>query len=114
MSDDQSTNEAPTSVQKLDHVDEIDQERVEKVALLSRLELTPEERVHFSKDLTSVIHHINKLMKLDLEDVPPTSHPIPVSNVVREDQNAPSLDNEAALSNAPEQEQACFKVPQII
>lgn len=103
-----------SEIAKLDHVDEIDEERVEKVALLSRLELTAEERDHFSRDLTSIIHHINKLTELDLEGVPPTSHPIPVSNVFREDQNAPSLNNEAALSNAPESEEHCFKVPQII
>ncbi len=100
--------------EKIDHVDEISVERVEKVALLGRLELSPEETARFSRDLTKVIVHINKLGELNLDDVPPTSHAIPVSNVFREDAVRPSLPNAEALANAPEQEANCFKVPQII
>jgi len=102
------------SVAKVDHVDAIDEERVRRVALLSRLELTDGEVRAFSRDLTSILKHINKLEQLDLAGVEPTSHPIPLSNVFREDRAAGSLSSERALQNAPERQDECFKVPQII
>lgn len=102
------------SVQKRDQVEELGREDVERVALLARLELTEAELDHFAQDLTSVLHHINQLAALDLEGVEPTAHPIAVADVVREDVDRPGLETEAALSNAPEQENYCFKVPQII
>jgi len=101
-------------VAKIDHVDEIDEARVRHVALLSRLELSPELVTRFARELTGIIHHINKLEELDLEGVPPTSHPMPLTNVFRPDVNRPSLSNEDGLRNAPEQQDECFKVPQII
>ncbi len=102
------------SLPKVDHVGEIGEERVRHVALLSRLELTDDEVGRFARELTAVIHHINKLEELDLTGVEPTSHPMPLTNVFRQDVVVPSLPNEAALSNAPEQRDGCFKVPQII
>ena len=97
-----------------DQIDEISPERVRHVAMLSRLEVSDADVAKFSRDLTNVITHINKLGELDLAGVPPTSHALPVSNVFREDVPAPSLSNEAVLANAPEREGPCFKVPQII
>lgn len=102
------------SVEKKSQVEELDAEYVKRVAMLSRLELTDEEIDHYAKDLTSILHHINELMALDLDDVEPTSHPLPLIDVKREDENAASLPREDSLSNAPEQEDGCFKVPQII
>lgn len=102
------------SVQKHDQVEQLSREDVERVALLSRLDLSEDETLHFSKDLTSVLHHINQLGFLDLEGVEPTAHPIAVSDVTRPDEQRPGLETEAALLNAPEQENNCFKVPQII
>jgi len=97
-----------------DRVDEISAERVRHVALLARLELTDAEVEKFARDLTGVLKHLNKLAELDLDGVGPTSHAIPTSNVFREDELRPSLSNEQALANAPESEDNCFKVPQII
>lgn len=95
-------------------VEEIGHDRVRHVALLSRLELSDEEIQRFSRELTGILQHINKLGELDLEGVEPTSHAIPVSDVFREDEPRTSLDTADALSNAPDQEDNCFKVPQII
>ncbi len=102
------------SVEKRDQVDQLSREDVERVALLSRLALTEDELDHFAQDLTSVLHHINQLGALDLEGVEPTAHPIEVADVTRADVQRESLTPEAALLNAPEQENHCFKVPQII
>lgn len=97
-----------------DQLAEISPERVRHVAMLARLELTEADAAKFSRELSNVITHINKLGELDLKDVPPTSHALPVSNVFRDDVPAPSLSNDDVLANAPEREGACFKVPQII
>lgn len=103
-----------TTASREDNVREITPERVRHVALLARLELTDDEVEQFARELTGVLQHLNKLAELDLEGVPATSHAIPTSNVFREDVRRPSLTNEEALANAPEQEDGCFKVPQII
>jgi len=63
------------------------------------------------------VANLAKLARIDLsedEDVPPTSHPLPLVNVFREDVVRPSLTPEEALSGAPEQEEQRFKVPQIL
>lgn len=99
---------------KVDRVEEIDFERVRHVALLSRLDLSDEAVRRYSAELTRIVHHLNKLSELDLEGVEPTSHAIPLSNVLRPDQPRPSLDRDEALANAPEKEDGCFRVPQII
>ena len=103
-----------TAPGKVERVEKLSEDRVRHVALLSRLELSDEEIANASRDLTNILHHINKLSELDLDGVEPTSHAIPLENVFREDEARPSLSNEEALENAPEQEDCCFKVPQII
>jgi aspartyl-tRNA(Asn)/glutamyl-tRNA(Gln) amidotransferase subunit C len=103
-----------SGTERLDRVEEITLERVRHVALLSRLELGEEEVARFSRELTGIIGHINKLAQLDLEGVEPISHAIPTANVFREDEPREGLANEQALANAPEKDDGCFKVPQII
>lgn len=98
----------------MENVEVISPERVRHVALLARLELSPAEIDQFSRELTSIIHHLNKLGELELDGIEPTSHPLPMANVFRLDERRPSLPTEAALSNAPERENGCFQVPQII
>jgi aspartyl-tRNA(Asn)/glutamyl-tRNA(Gln) amidotransferase subunit C len=65
-------------------------------------------------ELAQILGHAERIQSLDLEDVEPTSHSIPLSNVTRPDQVRPSLTQEEALSNAPEAEDGRFKVPRII
>ena len=97
-----------------ERVESVDADRVRHVAVLSRLELTDEEVARTARDLTGILHHINKLAELDLEGVPATSHAIPLENVLRDDERRPGLEREAALANAPQAEDGCFRVPQII
>lgn len=92
----------------------IDREQVHKVALLARLELTPEEEEQFTTQLGSILGYIEQLNELNVSDVPPTTRAIDVSNVTREDNLQPYLDREAILNNAPEQEGEFFKVPKIL
>ncbi|MBD2361294.1 MULTISPECIES: Asp-tRNA(Asn)/Glu-tRNA(Gln) amidotransferase subunit GatC [unclassified Anabaena] len=92
----------------------IDQEQVHKVALLARLELTPEEEEQFTTQLGSILDYVEQLSELDVSDVLPTTRAIDVSNVTREDELQPYADREAILNSAPEQEGEFFKVPKIM
>lgn len=92
----------------------IDETQVRRVALLSRLELGDAEVTQFSTQLSAIVEYIEKLNELDTEHVEPLAHCLPVHNVLREDVPRPSLSNEAAMANAPEREDAYFKVPKIL
>jgi len=92
----------------------IDRETVRHVALLARLELSEEELEQFAHELGDILDYVAKLNELDTTDVPPTSHSLPLANVMRDDVVKPSLPKEEALANAPDAEDGCFKVPQVI
>jgi aspartyl-tRNA(Asn)/glutamyl-tRNA(Gln) amidotransferase subunit C len=87
---------------------------VDHVARLARLALTAEERDRFRHQLGLILEHAERVREVAAEDVPPTSHPIPRSNVFRPDEPEPSLSHEEALAGAPEVEDERFKVPRII
>lgn len=92
----------------------IDAEQVKRVALLSRLELTDDEVAQFSTQLSAIVEYIEKLNELDTEKVEPLAHCLPVHNILREDIPCPSLSNEKAVSNAPDEIDGYFKVPKIL
>ena len=87
---------------------------VEHVARLARLALTPEELERFRHQLSVILDHAEKVGEVAADNVLPTAHPIPRSNVFRPDEPGPCLTQEEALSTAPEVEDARFKVPRII
>ena len=89
-------------------------EEVEHVALLGRLRLTEEERARFTTQLNSILDHFEQLKEIDTAGVPPMSHAVPMSNVMREDEPQPSLTPAQALQNAPDQDRDCFRVPRVI
>jgi aspartyl-tRNA(Asn)/glutamyl-tRNA(Gln) amidotransferase subunit C len=89
-------------------------EEVDHVALLARLKLAPEERERFTTQLNSILEHFEQLQQIDTTGVPPMSHAVPMSNVLREDEPAASLSPEEALRNAPDQDRDCFRVPRVI
>jgi aspartyl-tRNA(Asn)/glutamyl-tRNA(Gln) amidotransferase subunit C len=87
---------------------------VDHVAWLARLELTEEEREIFGSQLQKILEYAQAIKAVDTSGVPPTSHPLPLKNVMREDRIIPSLSQEEALSNAPRRERGAFVVPRII
>lgn len=91
----------------------ITREQVLHVAELARLQLSPEESEQFTIQLNQILEYAEKLNELDTEQVEPTSHVIPISNVMREDEVKPSLPREKALANAPSQEDGMFHVPAV-
>ena len=87
---------------------------VDHVARLARLALTEEERERLRSQLPVILEHAERVQEVAAEDVPATSHPIPLSNVFREDEPEPTLSQEEALAGAPETEKGQFKVPRIV
>lgn len=89
----------------------IEREQVLHVARLSRLRLSEEEIDTLTGELSSVLDHVDKLAEVDLDGVEPTSHVVPLENVLRDDDPRPSLDPEVALSQAPDPHDGAFRVP---
>lgn len=87
---------------------------VEYVAGLAKLELSEKEKKKFQKELDNIIKYIDQLKEVNTEGIPPTSHVIPMENVLREDEVLKSLSQDEALANAPEKEDGYFKVPKVI
>jgi aspartyl-tRNA(Asn)/glutamyl-tRNA(Gln) amidotransferase subunit C len=92
----------------------LDRAAVDHVARLARLALSESERERMRDELSNILEHAETIQSLDLDDVPPTSHPLPLKNVFRADEVRPCLEPEVALLNAPEAEDGRFKVPRII
>ena len=92
----------------------ISRDDVAKLAQLARIEMTPDELDHLANELGVILNAVARVQEVAGEDVPPTSHPLPLENVFRPDVVIPSLSPEEALSGAPAQEEQRFKVPQIL
>jgi aspartyl-tRNA(Asn)/glutamyl-tRNA(Gln) amidotransferase subunit C len=89
----------------------ITRDQVLHVAKLARLELTEEELARLETQLGAILEAVSKVSELDLEDVPPTSHPLDLVNVLAEDEPRPCLPREEALANAPAPQDGAFRVP---
>lgn len=87
---------------------------VRYVARLARIKLSEKEVKLFAQQLDQILAYVDKLKKLDVKDVPPTSHVMVLKNVFREDKTKPSLTKEEVLKNAPQKKNDFFKVPRII
>lgn len=92
----------------------IDQQQVEHVAKLARLELTEDEKELFRGQLSAILEHAETVSALNTDGVTPTSHSVPLLNVFRPDEPVESLDQQAALANAPAAESGHFRVPRIL
>ena len=87
---------------------------VKYVAHLARLALTPDEEKKFQDQLGNILGYIAKLNELDVSNVEPTAHAVPLVNVTRADEIRPSLPHEDAMRNAPAQLNGLFLVPKIV
>jgi aspartyl-tRNA(Asn)/glutamyl-tRNA(Gln) amidotransferase subunit C len=92
----------------------ISRDDVAHVARLARLELTEDELELFTAQLAAVLEHAADVEALDVGDVPPTMHPYPLRNVLRDDAVRPSVDRDEVLGQAPAAEDGRFKVPPIL
>ena len=87
---------------------------VKYVAHLARLSLSSEEEQTISEQLGHILGYIEKLKELDVTNVEPTAHAVPMVNVTRPDEIRPSLPHDDALRNAPAQANGLFIVPKIV
>jgi aspartyl-tRNA(Asn)/glutamyl-tRNA(Gln) amidotransferase subunit C len=92
----------------------INKETLDYVARLARIELTPKELDKLSGQLISILDFIDKLENCDIDNVLPTSHILPINNILREDIPAASLSNDLALECAPQKKGNFFVVPKVI
>jgi len=86
---------------------------VEHVARLARLALSEDEIEQFTIQLAAILDHAARIAALDTADVPPTSHPFPLANVLRPDEGRPGLPRDEVLAEAPEAEDGRFRVPRM-
>ena len=89
----------------------ITRDEVIHVAKLARLELTDDEVERLTLELAAILEAVGKVAELDLDDVPPTSHPLDLVNAWREDEPRPSLTLDEVFANAPDREGDLFRVP---
>jgi aspartyl-tRNA(Asn)/glutamyl-tRNA(Gln) amidotransferase subunit C len=89
----------------------IDRDQVLHVAKLARLRLSEDEVETMTGELSGILEHVDRISKLDLEGVEPTSHVVALENVLRADVPHQSLPPEVALASAPEPLDGAFRVP---
>ncbi len=87
---------------------------VKYVARLARLALSPAEEQRLGEQLNPILGYIAKLKELDVSQVEPTAHAVPLVNVTRLDEIQPSISNQEALRNAPATANGLFMVPKIV
>ena len=94
--------------------DMINDETIEDVGILAKLELSAEEKEQAKKDMGRMLDYIDKLKELDTSGVEPMSHIFPVENVFRDDIVENGDDRERMLANAPEQKDGQYQVPRTV
>jgi aspartyl-tRNA(Asn)/glutamyl-tRNA(Gln) amidotransferase subunit C len=89
----------------------ITRDQVLHVARLARLDLSDDELERLTGELSAILDAVSKVSELDLDDVPPTSHPLAVVNAWAEDVPHDSLSLDDVFANAPARENDLFRVP---
>jgi aspartyl-tRNA(Asn)/glutamyl-tRNA(Gln) amidotransferase subunit C len=92
----------------------ITRDEVAHLARLARLAVTDEELDVFAGQLEVILGAVARVGEVAAEDIPPTSHAVPLQNVFRPDELRPCLDQQQALAGAPATEDGRFRVPQIL
>lgn len=92
----------------------ISREEVAHLARLARLDLAPDELDHLAGQLDQILGAVAQVTEVAADDIPPTSHALPLTNVFREDEPRACLPAELVLSQAPAAEDGRFRVPQIL
>ena len=92
----------------------ITQTEMEHMAKLCKLEIAEEDKQEAAAAFFAVINYARQLQEADISNIEPTTHVLPLVNVLREDKLIPCLPREQALALAPESEEGFFKVPSIL
>ncbi len=92
----------------------ITRDEVAHLAKLARLDLSGAELDHYAGQLDVILQSVARISEVAAEDIPPTSHPVPVENVFRDDIAMPGLDRAEVFAAAPATEGDRFRVPRIL
>ena len=92
----------------------ITDELIDYVSSLARLSLSDDEKAKIKDEIGKIIDYMVILNQLDTAGVEPMSHVLPVTNVFRKDEVAPSYDRDAILANAPDKADGAFRVPKTV
>ena len=92
----------------------ITREEVRHVAMLFRMSLSEEEIARLQQQLSQIIDYFQVLQQVNTESVPPTTHTLPLENVMRDDEPRPSYPAEDILANAPLSEGGFFRVRAVL
>lgn len=92
----------------------ISEKDVRWVATLARLDMTDDDVHKYTAQLNEILGYVEKLGELDTDGVEPLAHPLPVSNVFRDDEVRESLPVDVALANAPQRHGDHFGVPAVL
>ncbi len=92
----------------------ITEDEVKHIVRLARLSLPEDELLMYRGQLNAIIEHVEQLNTLDTTGIEPTSHVLPITNVMRDDVLMPSLSSDEALKNAPDPSDKFYRVPKII
>ncbi len=92
----------------------ITRDEVAHLARLARLECTDAELDTFAGQLEVILGSVARVAEVVADDIPPTSHSVPLTNVFREDVVRPSLDRDEVLAAAPAAEDGRFEVPRML
>ena len=92
----------------------LSKEEVRTIGSLSRIHLEETEVEHLTRNLVDILQYIDKLKKLDVSEIPPTTHVLPLKNVYRADKLKTSLSVQEAVKISPQSYKGFFKVPQVI
>jgi aspartyl-tRNA(Asn)/glutamyl-tRNA(Gln) amidotransferase subunit C len=89
-------------------------DEVARLARLARLALRDDELAHLAEQLDVIVAAVARVAEVAADDIPPTSHSVPLTNVFRDDEPRPCLTQEEALSGAPDAFEGRFRVPRIL
>ena len=92
----------------------ITRDEVAHLARLARLDLPEAALTHYAEQLDAILNAVAMVSEVAADDVPATSHPVPMTNVFRDDTNRPCLDRAEVLAQAPAAEEGRFRVPRIL
>jgi aspartyl-tRNA(Asn)/glutamyl-tRNA(Gln) amidotransferase subunit C len=88
-------------------------QQIRDIAALARLELSADELDTLARQLGAILDYVDQLRQVNTDNVEPLAHPLPVRNVFRGDEPAPSLPVDEALANAPRRAGDFYEVPAV-
>lgn len=92
----------------------VNNKQVEQIAKLARLKFDENEIENLTKDMNKILDYMDQLNELDTDNIEPLSHPLDLSNVMREDNLKESISREEVFKNTPSHNEEFFKVPKVI